>query len=98
MITMAILLRLFINSTFAGKKCMKHSSLIILNCLISCTTPYEHKGIKEITDILVVQGIISDYESFISLTRSVNITEADYFEPVNVENAIVYRVRRRNAN
>ena len=77
---------------------MKHSInqllsySVILNCLIlcGCITEYKAKGIKEVTDILVVQGIITDDESFISITQSVNLNEKEYSEPLNIENAIVY--------
>ena len=63
--------------------------LITINCL-SCISEYEPPDIEEVTDILVVGGIITDYESTITLTRSVNITEGDYSYPVYVDNAIVY--------
>ena len=50
---------------------------IILNCLIlcGCITEYEAAGIDEISDILVVEGIITDDESTIILSRSVNLSE-----------------------
>ena len=72
---------------------MKHliiQLMVILNCITfsSCITKYETKGINEIADILVVQGIITDEESSISLTRSVLLT-GDY-TPASIDNATVY--------
>ena len=48
-------------------------------CLIlcGCITEYTPKGIDVISDILVVDGIITDDESYITLSRSVNLTNGD---------------------
>ena len=52
--------------------------LSIFNCLCvllyGCIIEYEQKGIDELADILVVEGIITDDESIITLSRSVNLT------------------------
>ena len=73
---------------------LKHSIIqliIILNC-IGCVTPYEPPYIDEITDILVVEGIISDDSTTITLTKSVGMGEGDYYDyrPVYVDHATVY--------
>ena len=49
----------------------------LLFCLIlcGCITEYKPKGLDGIADILVVEGIITDDESYITLSRSVTITE-----------------------
>ena len=62
--------------------------LIILNC-IGCVSEYKAKGIDEITDILVVEGIITDDESIIKLSQSKNITDEDN-APISISDAIVY--------
>ena len=63
--------------------------LVILNCL-GCVTDYEHPDIDGITDILVVEGIITDNESTITLSKSVNINDGEYYAPVYINNANVY--------
>ena len=47
-----------------------------LLCLVlcGCITEYNPKGIDEEEDILVVEGIITDDESYITLSRSLNLT------------------------
>jgi len=62
---------------------------IIANC-IGCVTEYIPPDIEEITDILVVEGIITDDESVITLSRSVNLMEGGYWDPIYVNNANVY--------
>jgi len=62
---------------------------IILNC-ISCVTEYIPPDIEEITDILVVEGIISDDESVITLSRSVNLMKEGYWDPIYIDHANVY--------
>jgi len=42
--------------------------------LCGCITEYNPTGLDEIADILVVEGIITDDESYITLSRSVNLT------------------------
>jgi len=51
--------------------------------LSSCITEYEAKGLKEAKDILVVEGIITEGESIITLSRSVNLTDANPVAYVN---------------
>ena len=61
----------------------------LLYLLCGCITKYEAKGIDETADILVVEGIITDEESTITLSRSIGLTEGNagnYF----VNNARVY--------
>ena len=50
-----------------------------LLCLLlcGCITEYEPKGINEIADILVVDGFITDDETYITLSRSENLTDPD---------------------
>jgi len=52
---------------------------IILNCLIlcNCITEFESKDIDEIEGILVVEGIITDDESVITLSRSKGLSYED---------------------
>ena len=63
-------------------------------CLLStliisgCVTEYKATGIDEISNILVVEGFITDNESIIRLSRSVNL--ADDPNSSNVHNAKVY--------
>ena len=67
--------------------------IIIFSCLIlfcRCVTEYKAPNIEEMTDILVVEGIITDDESTITLSRSINLTEEEYWTPVYVDNANVY--------
>jgi len=54
-----------------------------------CIVKYDATGIEELADILVVEGIITDDETLITLSRSVNLSETD-MGSVFVENARVY--------
>jgi len=61
---------------------IKNISTIVglgLLCLIlcGCITEYIPTGIDEEADILVVEGIITDDESFITLSRSITLTDDD---------------------
>jgi len=52
----------------------------IINCLLcfllfGCITEYHATGLNEIENILVVEGIITDDETTITLSRSVNLTD-----------------------
>jgi len=72
-----------------------HYQLSIINCLLclflyGCVTKYEATGIDEIGDILVVEGIITDNESIITLSRSTNISGEAEYTPNYVDNAEVY--------
>ena len=74
---------------------MKTKSILFILCsflfLSDCITKYEATGIEEMTDILVVEGIITDYETIITLSRSMNLTgEYDYSRSYYVDNAEVY--------
>jgi len=70
----------------------------IINCLLinlilcGCITEYEPKGIDEVADILVVGGIITDDETIITLSRSINLSdEFGYtYEQQYVYNAKVF--------
>lgn len=50
-------------------------------CLVlsGCITEYHATEIDEVGDILVVEGIITDDETYIRLSRSVQLTGDDYF-------------------
>jgi len=63
-----------------------------LLCLIfcGCVTDFEPKGIDEISSILVVEGIITDDETTITLSRSVNLLSDDFSSTLFVPNAQVY--------
>ena len=59
--------------------------------LCGCITEYEAKDIDKMADILVVDGIISDNETVITLKRSMNLTgELDYSFSDYVNHARVY--------
>ena len=60
-------------------------------CLIlgGCITEYEAKGLNEVENILVVEGIITGGESIITLSRSVNLTNDSPTPYVYVNDAIV---------
>ena len=67
--------------------------LIGLFCLIlcGCIIEYTPTGIDEVVDILVVDGVVTDDESYITLSRSVSLTgEEDYSYSYYVNNAKVY--------
>jgi len=63
-----------------------------LLCLILCTciTDFIPKGIDEVKDILVVEGIITNDSTIITLTRSANITLGKDYGPQYVTDAKVY--------
>ena len=58
---------------------MKTKSILFILCsflfLSDCITKYEATGIEEMIDILVVEGIITDDETIITLSHSVNLTD-----------------------
>ena len=65
----------------------------IKNCLIclllcGCITEYNAPNLEEVNDILVVEGIISDGETIITLSRSINLTE--YSSNIFVDYARVF--------
>ena len=65
--------------------------IAIINCmfLFGCITEYEATGIDEVSDILVVEGFITDDESIITLSRSGTLTGSA--SPYNyVDFAVVY--------
>jgi len=53
------------------------SIMLFLICLVlcGCITEYEPTGIAEVEGILVVDGIITDDETYVTLTRSVKLNE-----------------------
>lgn len=61
-----------------------------LSCIIlsGCITDYIAQGIDEEQNILVVEGHISQGESYISLSKSANLNDVAFFEFIN--NAVVY--------
>jgi hypothetical protein len=58
--------------------------LVTLNCLLlcGCITEFEPKGAAEIADILVVEGLITDDESTIVLSRSKGLSFEDQYLPL----------------
>jgi hypothetical protein len=62
------------------------------SCLVlsGCISEYEAKGIDEMKDILVVEGIITEGESVITLSRSLNLTSNDPPYSQFINNAVVY--------
>ena len=74
---------------------MKPKILIINGlciCLLfcGCITDYEATGIEELADILVVEGIITENETTIMLSRSKRLTDDGYDPFYTVDNARVY--------
>ena len=68
--------------------------IILLNlslCLLvsGCITEYVATGVKKTSDILVVEGMITDDETHITLSRSVNINST-FYDPIYVNDANVY--------
>jgi len=57
--------------------------------LIGCITEYNAPNVIGIKGMLVVEGIITDYETTILLSRAVNLSE-DYIHRVTVNGAAVY--------
>ena len=64
----------------------------LLLLLYACITDFEPKGIEEVADILVVEGIITDNETTITLSRSVNLSNygGEEFGRLFVHDAKVY--------
>jgi len=58
--------------------------------LCGCVTDYKPPYIDEITDILVVEGIITDDESTITLSQSVSLLDGKYYAPIYIDTANVY--------
>ena len=58
--------------------------------LCGCITKYFPSGIDEIADILVVDGVITDHETVITLSRSVNLTEKQSISTSFVDDATVF--------
>ena len=73
-----------------------HSDITILFlCLFlcGCITEYEPKGLEEIEGVLVVEGVITDDESVITLSRSKGLSFDDNpfdLSPYHVTDAKVY--------
>ncbi len=59
--------------------------IFILSAVLpaGCITTYEHPGLKEIDNILVVQGMITDGTSSIKLSRSIDLTDGTFNPKVN---------------
>ena len=47
----------------------------MLLLLSACVTDYEPKGLEQVRDLLVVDGIITNGETTIKLRRSVGLTD-----------------------
>ena len=72
---------------------MKRYFILLAGCayffLSGCITEYEPKGLDEVSNILVVEGTITENESKIILSRSQNLTNEAYKPTTYVNNAIV---------
>ena len=68
-----------------------HCSLFIVHCslLLGCITEYHPKGLDEIANVLVVEGVITDDETLVILSRSINLTEVVVTDSY-IRNARVY--------
>ena len=64
--------------------------LLLCLLLCGCITKYYPTGIDEIADILVVDGVITDDETIITLSRSINLTEDQSISTYYVDHALVY--------
>ncbi len=74
-----------------------HGWLGALLLLVSaCVTDYEPKGLEQVRDLLVVDGIITNGETTIRLGRSVGLTD-DFTEDEFVNNARVVVEREDGA-
>ena len=65
---------------------------LLVALLCGCITKYNPTGIDEIADILVVDGVITDDETIITLSHSVNLTEAQSVSTYYIDHAMVYVV------
>ena len=65
------------------------SYLLIIIMLSGCISEYNHKGIEEVSDLLVMEGKITDDESVFSIRRSVGLSEK-LLGRETVDDAIVY--------
>ena len=72
---------------------MKRYFILLAGCtyffLSGCITEYEPKGLDEVSNILVVEGTITENESKIILSRSQNLTDETYESTKFVNDAIV---------
>jgi len=64
--------------------------LLLSLILCGCVTDFEPKGIDEVSSILVVEGIITDDETTITLSRSLNLLTDDFSSSNYVSDARVY--------
>ena len=64
----------------------------LFSCLFfyACITEYNATGINEVGDILVVEGIITDNETCITLSKSVNLKGDEWNITTAISNARVY--------
>lgn len=67
---------------------MKKYICLLCIALCGCITDYVAKEIEEVSDILVVDGIIAEDETYITLSRSLNLSDNMNF--TYVDNARVY--------
>ena len=62
----------------------------LLNCLLyGCITPYEQSGIDPYQDLLVVDGVITNGTTVITLSKAIGLS-AWFSDKVYVENATLY--------
>lgn len=71
---------------------MKKTICLLCFVLCGCISEYLPKGIDRVADILVVEGIITDHETRITLSRSMSLIDADneHAAPNYVNGAGVY--------
>ena len=69
---------------------MKFLFYLLIGCVLfsGCITEYEAKGLNEVKNILVVEGIITEGETRITLSRSLNLTDKN-LSSVYVDDATV---------
>ena len=65
------------------KKIIILSGLCLCLVLSGCITEYEATGLEEVGNILVVEGVITDMDTYIRLSRSSNLTGSysSYYDP-----------------
>ena len=63
--------------------------ILIIVLFAGCIENYTHKGVEEIDDLLVIEGIITEGESVFSLRRSIGLTW-EFSKEKYIDDAIVY--------
>jgi len=81
-----------IEKVFSASPSLRGRAGVGLFCLLlfGCLTDFEPREIDQARDILVVEGVITDDETTITLTRSINLTDYESSEPKYIYDAHVY--------